>query len=175
MVNVAFWDCGHELFKSDPETFPAAFIAADAFDPDLIAPLSHLHTEEPKTPIPPLRTLKSLTPLQGHVSAIHTSSFFHLFNEAKQLELAKRLATLLSPIPGSIIFGSQIGRPDLTGGNTLLHNRAIFLHSPDSWRELWNGQVFDKGSVRVDAELRRIERPDLGEHIDLLIWSVIKQ
>ena len=34
-------------------------------------------------------------------------SFFHLFEEAGQLELAKRVATLISPKKGSIIFGAH--------------------------------------------------------------------
>ena len=28
---------------------------------------------------------------------------------------------------------------------------GMFCHSPDSWIELWDGMVFEKGSVRVVA------------------------
>ena len=63
-------------------------------------------------PVPTLRDLSSLTPLQGKVSAIHTSAFFHLFPEEQQLALAHRFASLLSPQKGSIIFGQHGSRPE---------------------------------------------------------------
>ncbi|KAG5654190.1 hypothetical protein H0H81_006572, partial [Sphagnurus paluster] len=169
-----FWDFGHELFISTPKSFPVAFVAGDAFDSTIIAPRAPF-TEVPETPRPDLKSLVSLTPLQGHISVIHASSFFHLFDEARQLELAKRVATLLSPLAGSIIFGSHIGK--LEKG---LHERhddetKMFCHSPESWQALWDGEIFDKGQVKVDAILRPVERPDKTGVAHLLIWSVTRQ
>jgi len=50
-----FWDLGHELYKSTPRSFPVLFILRDAFDANFLVS------------VPPFC-----------VSAIHTSSFFHL-------------------------------------------------------------------------------------------------
>ncbi|KAF8638313.1 hypothetical protein AX17_002333 [Amanita inopinata Kibby_2008] len=175
----AFWDCGHALFKSTPETFPAAFVPGDAFDPSMIASREPFY-QEPQTPRPDLKSLTSLTPLQGHVSAIHASSFFHLFDEEKQLYLARQLATLLSSAPGSVIFGGHGGKPAKGARSEVIAgaSSAMFCHSPESWRELWDGQVFTKGAVHVETTLIEIRRPDLVLHVDKavywLLWSVTR-
>ncbi|KDR76358.1 hypothetical protein GALMADRAFT_479239 [Galerina marginata CBS 339.88] len=167
-----FWNCGHELFKSTPETFPAVFIPGDVFDPAMLTlPTPEAAQPSLDAPLPPLNTLTSLTPLTHRVSAIHASSFFHLFSEARQLELAHRLAALLRPEKGSIIFGQHGSRPEKgfrveTG--RVVNGRTVhmFCHSPESWREMWTQEVFgpDSGKgvkVEVDAELLERQRPDL--------------
>lgn len=122
-----------------------------------------------------LASLTSLNPLHGQVSAIHASSFFHLFDFEGQSELAKVLAGLLSPQPGSLIFGSHIALPVKDILPT--HNgRHMSCHSPESWIELWDGMVYGKGEVKVNAILKSIERK-LGEepHEEyILIWSVTR-
>ena len=134
-----------------------------------------------------LASLTSLNPLHGRVSAIHASSFFHLFDFEGQSELAKVLAGLLSPQPGSLIFGSHIALPvkdilpikDILPVEDILptHNgRHMSCHSPESWIELWDGMVYGKGEVKVNAILKSIERK-LGEepHEEyILIWSVTR-
>jgi len=40
---------------------------------------------------------------------MYASLLFHLFSEEKQLHLLRALAGLLSPEPGSMIFGLHIG------------------------------------------------------------------
>jgi len=178
LIVLEFWECGHELFKSTSETFPAAFISGDVFNPALIEPREPFYSE-PTAPRPPgLRILKSLTPLQGHVSAIHASSFFHLFEEEEQLKLARQLATLLSPLPGSTIFGMHGGRPAKEFRTEVINSRGshMFCHSPESWTDLWDGEIFRKGSVEVEVKLlerepRRFDPP--GIIMYLLVWSVI--
>ncbi|KAF9446311.1 hypothetical protein P691DRAFT_804386 [Macrolepiota fuliginosa MF-IS2] len=171
-----FWKYGHELFKSSPDTFPAAFIPGDLFSPEMIQ-LSKPFYSPTSTPRPDnLQTLRSLTPLQGHVSAIHASSLFHLFDEELQMTLAKRLASLLSPEPGSVIFGSHGGHPQKESIPNIL-GHTMFCHSPESWSDLWNGQVFQKGSVRVETQLIQTRRPELGRgglDLHLLVWSVTR-
>ncbi|KAL0954792.1 hypothetical protein HGRIS_003740 [Hohenbuehelia grisea] len=154
-----FWDAGHELFRSTPVTCPIKFIAGDAFDPTHIQPQGPIY-EVPGTAAPDdLKSLTSLTPLLGHISAIHTSSFFHLFNEEKQFELAKIVAGLLSTKPGSIIFGAHGGLPEKGLRVRTIPGRAhrMFCHSPETWCELWDGQVFRKGTVKVEAKLVHVE------------------
>ena len=87
--------------------------------------------------------------------------FFHLFDEAKQVELARRLASLLSPAPGSLILGRQFAAPVKGSRTGVIHAPdqpvvRLFCHSPASWAALWDGVVFSKGTVRVEAELREL-------------------
>lgn len=178
-----FWELGYKLFNDSPEKFPAAFIAGNAFDPAHIAPTTPF-TEVPSTPTPDLRSLTSLNPLLGHVSAIHASAFFHLFEEAEQAQLARSIAGLLSPEPGSLIFGSHGGavKKGYRDESSYSHSggSAMWCHSPESWTDLWDGQIFPKGTVKVDAVLIDLVRKDLplnnGQYYvnKLLVWSVTR-
>ncbi|KAF8075126.1 hypothetical protein FPV67DRAFT_616175, partial [Lyophyllum atratum] len=176
-----FWGYGHELFRSTPDSFPASFVAGDVFDPDFVASHEPFCDPEELQPLAhDLRSLTSLTPLQGQVSAIHASLFFQIFDEAQQLEVARRLATLLSPAPGSMIFGLHNSRPT-TGLRTegvSIPGWYMFCHSPETWRALWDGGVFKKGTVNVDCALRKIGRKDLlanpGAEFYEMWWSVTR-
>ncbi|KAI5120897.1 hypothetical protein M0805_002997 [Coniferiporia weirii] len=148
----AFWDLGHRLFKSTPESCPIPFIQGNVFDPLHIAPTAP-HYSPPTTPRPTLSMLTSLTPLQGHVSAIHVSSFFHLFEKAEQIAAARALASLLSPLPGSIIFGTHTSTPISGTKKLTVRKTQIYCYSPEDWCALWNGEVFEKGTVAVEAAL----------------------
>ncbi|EMD41570.1 hypothetical protein CERSUDRAFT_110118 [Gelatoporia subvermispora B] len=180
-IQSEFWQIGLELYRSTPETFPVPFVAGDAFDTTFLAPVAPF-TAPPPAPRPDLRTLTTLTPLLGHVSFIHAFALFHLFDEAKQAQLARALAGLLSPEPGSMIFGGHSGRPE-KGLCTEAGTRRgwyMFCHSPESWKELWDGQVFPKGTVDVDSYL--VERP--RSNVDpnaaedarfyLMVWTVTR-
>ena len=103
----------------------------------------------------------------------------------KQLELAKALAGLLSPEPGSLILGAHGGRPEkgerIEYRRPNSHGNRMFCHSPESWIEIWDGQVFRKGTVKVDARLVEVERRDLDQlalaeqaKFYLLVWSVTR-
>ncbi|KAL5476781.1 hypothetical protein ACEPAI_2967 [Sanghuangporus weigelae] len=154
-IKQEFWELGHKLFKSTPETFPVPFVQGDIFDPRHIAPSPPFYSA-PTTPCPTLSTLNSLTPLQGYVSAIHVAQFFHLFGKEDQIKAARALASLLSPLPGSMIFGShstksvscEIIHPGSAGGF------SVYCFSPEDWCALWDGVIFEKGTVEVKAELR---------------------
>ncbi|TFK65873.1 hypothetical protein BDN72DRAFT_800730 [Pluteus cervinus] len=176
----ALWNYGHELFKSTPESFPAAFIAGDVFDSSFLYP-NPVSYENPRSPRPDfLEDITSLTELQGHCSAIFAAAFFHLFDEPQQFQLAQRLASLVSPLPGSIIFGSHIARPDTGARAELLKSISsrLFCHSPKTWAEMWDGGVFKKGTVRVQAGLKEVERRDSstmpGKKIHIMYWSVTR-
>ena len=56
--------------------------------------------------------------------------------------------------------------------------RQMFCHSPESWHELWNGEVFRKGSVRVDCGLKKVAKDQLptdgNTEFFLLWWSVTR-
>ena len=183
-VLAEFADLGHKLFKTTQEKYPIAFVAGDVFDSkhlDVVPPLAFAHesTRPSEDPIPDLRSLTSLNALHGRVFAIHASSFFHLFDQEKQLYLAHALAGLLSPEPGSVIFGMHLGNPEkgfiasMEGGDY-----QIFCHSPESWTQLWDGLVFGRGMVNVQAKLVEVEmkEPDMPQTrtVAVLVWSVTR-
>ncbi|EIW76285.1 hypothetical protein CONPUDRAFT_111132, partial [Coniophora puteana RWD-64-598 SS2] len=147
-------ELGHEFFQTSPLTFPAHMVPGDAFSPSMLEIRPPAYAP-PNTPYPDLNTLSSLNPLSGHVSAIHASKFFHLFDEAKQKHLARALGGLLSPEPGSIIFGAHVSAKEkgVVKFDVLSSSFDMFCHSPESWAELWDGDVFRKGTVRVDANI----------------------
>ncbi|KAA1474374.1 hypothetical protein DENSPDRAFT_326522 [Dentipellis sp. KUC8613] len=177
-----FWELGHKLFNSTPESFPVPFIAGDAFNPahlEIVPPFTL--KAPPTTPRPDLKTLTSLNPLRGHVAAIHASSFFHLFDEEQQFKLAQATAGLLSPEPGSMIFGMHGSRPTKGFRISSGSGHTMFCHGPDSWRELWDGEIFEKGTVRVETKL--VEVPDEADFKETIVpdgkrywlgWSVTR-
>ena len=133
----------------------------DALDTAFLEPVTPFDAP-PTTPVPDLKTLTSLNPLRGHVSAIHTAAFFHLFDEAGQLAAARALAGLLSPEPGSMIFGHHVASAT-AGIRSEPNPRGVYVynHSPETWTALWDGVVFEKGKVEVWTMLIDYERPDL--------------
>ncbi|KAF5367143.1 hypothetical protein D9758_004028 [Tetrapyrgos nigripes] len=169
-----FWDLGHELFKSTPETFPVPFIPGDALDDDFI-PNRDPFLDMPTTSKPSRQSLassKSLASLQGHVSVIHASALFHLFLKESQRRLARKLASLLSPVPGSVIFGVHRGLPQ-PGEIFNTRSEQIFCHSADSWKRLWIGGegevgVFPSDAVDVQAVVIQVALKETW----ILVWSV---
>lgn len=138
-------------------------------------------------PIRPLKDLTSLTPLKHQVSAIHASAFFHLFQEDCQRELAQRLASFLLPEKGSIMFGQHGSLPEKgfcieairkDNETSEIRQHAMFCHSPESWKKLWEEDIFGPDQpvrVKVDAELKQVERWDFA-NVDtkfyVMNWSV---
>ncbi|KAI0090003.1 hypothetical protein BDY19DRAFT_96758 [Irpex rosettiformis] len=172
-----FWEVGHKLFKSTPETFPVKLIPGNIFEQSFLDPEAKV-----QDPTPDISTLTNLTPLVGHVSVIHSSAFFHLFDESHQLQIATLFAALLSPEPGSLILGKHVGLPEKSLRMSAIQpgqiDRSIrmFCHSPESWTEMWEG-VFGKGKVEVWAELKQEVRKDRvlltnDSRAWQLIWSV---
>lgn len=129
---------------------------------------------------PDLASVSSLTELQGKLTCIHAAALFHLFDEPTQLSLAHRISTLLSPVPGSFIFGSHGGLQtkgfrDATGGI-----KPMFCHSDVSWKEMWDGEVFEKGTVKVEATVEDWDREHKGlvktegKKFWQLVWKVTR-
>ncbi|GJJ13730.1 hypothetical protein Clacol_007986 [Clathrus columnatus] len=166
-----FFNVGHKLYKTTPESYPLAFFEGDIFNTDFA------FAETTTTTIPKLSTLTNLGQLKGKISVIHGSAFFHLFEDAKQKELAKILAQLLSPEPGSIILGSQ-------GGSKTRTAAAPTMFSPSTWKDVWIGE---DGPFRPDeVEVHAYARPPTEDEIRAttqqhddeyfwLTWSVIRK
>jgi len=54
----------------------------------------------------------------------------------------------------------------------------MFCHSPESWTDLWDGEIFRKGSVEVEVKLlerepRKFDPP--GIIMYWLVWSIIRR
>lgn len=128
-----------------------------------------------------MKALTSFDPLRGHVSVVYTAAFFHLFPEETQTLVAQKLAGLLSPEPGSMLFGAHGGMARKGLWSPTDHDYKMFCHSPDSWKELWEG-IFGKGQVEVSAQLK----PEPGgldyfgtfpgnkEQYCIMEWSIIR-
>lgn len=170
------WNLGHELFRSSPDTFPAHFVGGDAFDPEVLAVAPPASMQTVGVPSPDLNHLASLNPLRGCVSAIHVTSFFHLFKEDKQLHMVRALAGLLSAEPGSIILGAHTGAQKKGVVNQAYRGIEIemFAHSAESWTVMWDGEVFEKGTVKVDAQLREVSEGVGNGRYPVLYWSVTR-
>ena len=124
--------------------------------------------------------MNTLTELSGRISVIHASLLIHLFDEEKQFELARRLATLLDDRSGSMIFGFHGGMPVKGQRNGLFPE--MFFHSPESWTKILEGEIFERGQVKATAVLVEmnmpVERlglgtgPPEGAKFYWLVWSV---
>ncbi|KAF9060641.1 hypothetical protein BDP27DRAFT_1236497 [Rhodocollybia butyracea] len=167
-----YWQLGHALFRSTPKSLPAAFIPGDAFD-DSIINLSG--PAEGPGDVALATVQKSLNPLKGSIAVIHAASLFHLFGEEAQLELARKLGTLLSSQPGSMILGGQRGSEVAEIAFNALRSENSYCHSPESWKSLWDGIVFPRGTVKVECQLRS-RNSEPGELIrsSYLLWSVTR-
>lgn len=180
----AFWDLGHKLFRTTPETYPVKFLAGSALDDAQFCPTAPI----PPHPLPSVASVKTLTELRGHFSVIYAGSLFDVLGEGEQVELGKRLAALLDPRPGSIIFGSHTGAP--SGGQRNEMFPKIPCHSPESWIQIWEEQFFQKGEVKVTANAVEMDmaadifgvtgRKVAGEvegaaKYHMLVWSVERQ
>ncbi|KAI0311427.1 hypothetical protein OF83DRAFT_1151055 [Amylostereum chailletii] len=150
-VSKDLWDLGHEMFRSTPASFPVAFLAGDALSSSFLSPSLPLSIPSP----PALSTLTSLNPLKGHVSALFTGAFFHLFTYPQQTALAHTLASLLAGHPGALLFGVQGGRPARELWKPTGSAREMHCHSPESWRQMWEGAFAGRAEVEVRARLRK--------------------
>ncbi|PPQ84240.1 hypothetical protein CVT24_004344 [Panaeolus cyanescens] len=163
-----FWHCGHELFKTTPDTYRVPFIEGDAYDDSFLSPVP-LRAPNSEVPIPDvaLDKIKTLNELHHKVSAIHASAFFHLFPEERQLDLARRLVSLLLPKKGSIIFGEHVSLPEKGFRAQMTemkaHDWRMFCHDPESWENMWVNEVFAGSGIeiKVDARLIPVQRRDL--------------
>ncbi|GJJ06970.1 hypothetical protein Clacol_001168 [Clathrus columnatus] len=168
--NQKLWEIGHRLFCSTPRTFPVKFIRGDIFDQSVLSDYT-----SPSLSQPNIHSLDTLTPLKEHATTITLQMVFHLFDLKRQYLLAKRVASLLSSAPNSLIVGRQMG--DATPRTMMLGKSPHFIHNPESWERMWS-DVFPKGSVEYRTAL-----VDLPPHLrsgssgmlgisQFLVWSI---
>ena len=94
-----FIDFGHQLYD-DTSTTKIHFFADDVFRIPYPPPA-------PPKEIPAQVT--DLAQLQGHVNHVYAGALFHLFDEETQYDLALRIVSLVKRVPGTTIYGRQMG------------------------------------------------------------------
>ncbi|KAI6099293.1 hypothetical protein EDD16DRAFT_1889205 [Pisolithus croceorrhizus] len=170
-IKKEFLELSHFLFRTSNGTWAGHSIPGDVLDPEMLSVAPIARGSEVRSP-PDLSTLTSLNPLRGHCSVINVSCFLHLFTEEQQLHLARALAGLLSPEPGSLICGTQFSDKEKGYITAVIGSSkpVLFCHSPESWMELWDGIVFEKGEVEVKVNARPLFIA--GQTLDNMVWSV---
>ena len=172
------------MFKSTPESFPAKFVPGDIFDDSFLTlgPVSE-GAITPSEPEVDIASLTSLNPLRGRLSAIHAANFFHLFSEEQQTIVAKKFASLLSPEPGSLIFGAHVAKAEAKGVYPIVmkletvQSVDMFSHCPESWTTLWE-EVFGPGKVEVKTSITSVGMKGFEQNgkamSDYMTWSVVR-
>ncbi|KAI3324186.1 hypothetical protein HD806DRAFT_522017 [Xylariaceae sp. AK1471] len=141
-IEPRFVDIGYDLFR-DRDEFKGAFVIGD---------LLKQKEEEDEG---------GLDALDGKMTFIHATSFFHLFTWADQVRAAKRMLRFLDPQRQDVmIFGRQVG--------TMLprdHGKAgsdkVYLHNADSWQMLWN-EVGENTGTKWRAIMEPTEKIETG-------------
>jgi hypothetical protein len=160
------------LVHAGPPPRDAPFVEGDllneAFLPRLPLSRAHAPSAEP-IPIGDFAALTTLAPLQHRISTIFAERLFHLFPFAHQADLAARLAPLLVPKKGAMVFGQQWGgrKFEATQDDESLD---VFLHSEESWRAMW-AAAFPHRTIDVKTEvIPRASNPGSSN----LWWSVVR-
>ena len=102
---------------------------------------------------------------------------FHLFGRGGQALLAHRIGQLLSPVPGSLVLGRQMG--DSKPRDVIIDGSPHFVHNPESWEQMWSS-VFPKGTVEYRAELRDLPSnlaaaaKEMVQVSQFLTWSITR-
>ena len=93
----------------------------------------------------------------------------------ERVAAARALAALLSPEPGSMIFGAHHSSSISGRRVNTLRGTDIYDFNPEDWISLWDGEIFKKGTVQVEAGLRDWENrseEELGYPPTQLVWCV---
>ena len=129
-----------------------------------------------------LHVVRTLNDVRGHVSGIYCGAFFHVFDEKTQAEVARKLAGILSPEPGSMLIGIHGAQKTPCVWNPTGTDRFMFCHSPESWTELWEG-IFGKDNVEVTTTFKEQAGgldlfgtyPGNKHQMYMMEWSVIRK
>lgn len=132
-----FMEVGYELFR-DKKKLRSNFVAGDV----LQASGNETSTADP------------LKMLDGKITVVHASSFFHLFDWDDQVRAAKRIVRMLKPKdPNVFIFGRQVGCEE-AGKQTGPRNYTRYLHDAKSWQKMWDVVGEQTGTKwRTEVEL----------------------
>lgn len=94
--------------------------------------------------------------------------FYHLWGWEDHIRTLIRTIKLLKPIPGSTLFGWQMGATpaaeinrDLSQ-NRLSQHKLMYLHDESSWRKMWV-EVEAQTETKWRVEARAIVTPEITQ------------
>lgn len=159
-IEEAFIKIGYEVFL-DRDSLKSQFVVEDM----MLADGPKSGSDRPQrfannastSPITPLVPLSSL---DEQISIIAANSFFHLYNYSDQLKLAKRMVQLLSPQPGSMILGRQLGSSVPGEYTGMKDDDTRYAHDVASFQRFWDRvaeEVGDGCRFRVESTMDEVE------------------
>lgn len=122
-LHAEFFELGYQQFR-DRETLKSTFVTADL----LLSDAEYEASAVPKT-------------LDGNISLIHATNFFHLFTWDAQIRICERIVRFfrrgLSADTPAVLFGFHAG--SLTPGEYQVGGTIpVFLHGEDTFQSLWD-------------------------------------
>ncbi|THW49550.1 hypothetical protein D6C86_08622 [Aureobasidium pullulans] len=136
-----FLDLGYDLFK-DKDNLDSKFIAADVFE-----------------------SQSALTPLEGKIDILHTSSFFHLFGYEGQKKIARRVVQLLKPQKDSLLVGRQVGNVRAHEEESSASGSGnMFLQNVESWKQMWE-EIGEETGTQWDVNATLEDWPLVGNKV----------
>ncbi|KIW00033.1 uncharacterized protein PV09_08385 [Verruconis gallopava] len=144
-ISQAMVDCGFEYFR-DRDRLKTKFFIGDVFDEDAPA----------------------YKDVAGHFDLVYASMFYHLWDWDGQVKAFIQTIKLLKPVPGSMIFGFQLGATPAgevqrkRAGKESLKQMYTYQHDEESWRAMWR-EIETKTSTKWDVDVKGIVTPEIEE------------
>ncbi|TGJ79556.1 hypothetical protein E0Z10_g9200 [Xylaria hypoxylon] len=139
-VEPRFLDIGYDLFR-DRNKFKGGFVIGDL--------LKQGAGED------------RLDALDGRMTFIHATSFFHLFTWGDQVRAATRMVRLLQPERrDAMIFGRQVGTTS-PRDNGKAGSDKVYLHNANSWQMLWD-EVGERTGTKWKTTMEPTETIETG-------------
>lgn len=111
-----FIEIGYELFRDRDRLPPSCFAPGDMLNP----------------------ADASLARLDGSITLVHASNFFHLFGWKSQVVIGERIIRFLKPgTENAVVFGRHIGTV-APGGEAAKKEDGRYLHDEQSFQMLWD-------------------------------------
>ena len=142
-ISQEFVDYGYEYFR-DQDRLKTRFIIGDVLDENSQA---FLHAEE-------------------NFDIIFASMFYHLWGWDDHIKTLIRTIRLLKPIPGSTLFGWQMGATPAGEisrelyQNRLEQHKLMYLHDEESWKKMWK-EVEAQTGTRWEVQAKAIVTPEI--------------
>ncbi|KAI1276966.1 hypothetical protein F5Y07DRAFT_398858 [Xylaria sp. FL0933] len=140
-IEPRFVDIGFDLFR-DRDKFRGQFVIGDMLKPG--------ESDDERLDV-----------LDGKMTFIHATSFFHLFTWDDQVRAATRMVRFLQPERRDVmIFGRQVGTM-LPRDNGKAGSDKVYLHNADSWQRLWD-EVGERTGTKWKTTMEPTETIDTG-------------
>ena len=152
-ISQKFIEYGYEYFR-DQESLKTKFIIGDVLDSSSPAFLE----------------------ANGSFDIIFASMFYHLWGWNDHIKTLIRTVKLLRPVPGSTLFGWQMGStPAIEITRELYENRLeqhklAYQHDEESWVRMWR-EVEAKTDTKWDVRAKAIVTPEIKERQKLMPQS----